>query len=248
MNRYLVSVITPNYNGEKFIIDTIKSVKSQTYTNWEMIIVDDNSKDNSISLIENFIKDDLRIKLIKNTSNLGAAVSRNIAIEKAKGRFIAFLDGDDIWKSIKLEEQLKFMMENKYPFTYSYYDQITEDGDFIRNVTDIALKINYNKLLSKNIIGCLTAIYDTTYFGKVYMPLIRKRQDFGLWLELLKKTTYAYCCNLNLADYRIRQNSVSSNKMALIKYHWNLYYKIEDLGFFYSIYLVFLYIVNAIRK
>lgn len=187
MNRYLVSVITPNYNGEKFIIDTIKSVKSQTYTNWEMIIVDDNSKDNSISLIENFIKDDLRIKLIKNTSNLGAAVSRNIAIEKAKGRFIAFLDGDDIWKSIKLEEQLKFMMENKYPFTYSYYDQITEDGDFIRNVTDIALKINYNKLLSKNIIGCLTAIYDTTYFGKVYMPLIRKRQDFGLWLELLKK-------------------------------------------------------------
>lgn len=245
----LVSIITPNFNGVNFIIDTIKSVQAQTYTNWEMLIVDDNSSDNSVKVIEDYIKTDKRIKLFKNTTNLGAAVSRNIAIENAQGRFIAFLDGDDLWKINKLERQINFMLTHKYPFSYSWYDQITESSTFIKKVENLPVKISYDQLLSKNVVGCLTAIYDTHTFGKVYMPLIIKRQDFGLWLKLLKQEKFGYCFNENLAKYRIRENSVSSNKIDLIKYHWYLYHDIEKFNTFKSIYMIIKYVyINLLTK
>lgn len=248
-NDYLVSIITPNYNGEQFIIETIKSVQNQSYPYWEMIIVDDNSSDHSVKVIEDYISSDSRIKFIKNLTNEGAAVSRNKAIEHAKGRFIAFLDGDDLWKPHKLEVQINFMLQNHIPFSYSHYDQITETSDFIKKVNNLPAKISYNQLLTKNIVGCLTAIYDTAYFGKVYMPLIRKRQDFGLWLKLLKKVEYGYCLQQNLAQYRIRENSVSSNKVDLVKYHWYLYHDIEQFGYVRSINLLFQYIyINIFKK
>lgn len=248
MNNCLVSVITPNYNGANFIIDTIKSVQAQTYSNWEMLIVDDNSSDDSISIIEEYIKTDQRIKLFKNTENLGAAVSRNIAIENAKGRFIAFLDGDDLWKVNKLERQIEFMLTNKYSFTYTWYDQITESSTFIKKIENLPIKISYDELLSKNIVGCLTAIYDTKTFGKIYMPLIRKRQDFGLWLKLLKQENCGYCLNENLAEYRIRENSVSSNKFDLIRYHWYLYHEIEKFNKLKSFYLIYKYIIRNLSN
>lgn len=245
----LVSIITPNFNGEKFIIDTIKSVQAQTFSNWEMIIVDDNSVDNSVLLIEGYINSDSRIKLIKNKNNQGAAVSRNTAIECSNGRFIAFLDGDDLWKPNKLSVQIKYMIENDLPFSYSFYDQISEETEFIKKIENLPKKIGYDQLLSKNIIGCLTAVYDTDYFGKIYMPLIRKRQDFGLWLKLLKRTEFGYCIQQNLAQYRIRENSVSSNKIDLVRYHWYLYYNIEKFGFFRSIFLILQYIyINIFKK
>lgn len=247
--KHLVSVITPLYNSGEFIEETIKSVLSQTYENWEMIIVNDNSTDNGVEIVKKYLSLDSRIILINNEGvNHGAAVSRNIAIKEAKGRFIAFLDSDDLWTNDKIEKQIGFMLQNKSPFTYANYDQISETGDFIQHINNLPKTINYSEILVKCKIGCLTAVYDVEYFGKVYMPLIRKRQDFGLWLKLLRKVDKADYVNLNLGKYRIRENSVSSNKVDLVKYHWYLYHKIERLGFFKSMYITFLYILNTVLK
>lgn len=249
-NQPKVSIIAPSYNSEQFISLTIDSVLSQSYKDWEMIIVDDCSTDNTTIIVENYIKKypEFSIELIKNNSNLGPALTRNRAIEKAKGRFIAFLDTDDLWKPNKLEVQLRFMKENNYKFTCSYFSQIDENNSFIKNVTDIPSKISYNNLLTANRVGCLTAIYDTEYFGKVLMDNIKKRQDFALWLKLLKKIDYVYCTSEILAEYRVRNNSVSSNKFKLVKYHWFIYKDIEKLGVLKSFVLTIVYIYKTLNS
>ena len=209
----LVSIITPSYNSALLIVPTIKSVISQSVGNWEMIIVDDCSSDNSVEVIQSFVERDPRIKLIQLSENSGAAVARNTAIEAAQGRYIAFLDSDDAWLPNKLEKQIAFMQENNYPFTYAAYDKVNESDEVFGHV-GVPSKVAYSDLLKSCSIGCLTAIYDTEYFGKVYMPLIRKRQDLGLWLKLLKKTKYAYGLNETLGLYKVRSDSISANKLA----------------------------------
>ncbi len=185
-----VSIITPSFMSEKFIAQTIKSVLSQSYKYWEMIIVDDISPDNSNKIIESYCNRDNRIKLIKLDKNSGPAIARNTAIKNANGRYIAFLDADDLWEANKLEKQIKFMKEKDCALSYSYYKTMSENGDLLEKVLAPPLKLSYDDLLKTNYIGCLTAIYDTKKVGKVYMPLIKKRQDYGLWLKILKNTDF----------------------------------------------------------
>ena len=232
----LVSIITPSYNSEKFISQTIESVINQTYKNWEMIIVDDVSPDDSNDIIEEYEKKDSRIKLIKLEKNSGPAVARNRAIEEAKGRYIAFLDADDLWMSEKLEKQIAFMDEKKCTLSYTSYGTMDEDGNDLDRIVSAKDSLNYIELLKSNRIGCLTAIYDTQMIGKVYMPLIKKRQDYGLWLKILKKTDVAYGMDEVLGKYRILKNSVSSNKIDLLKYNYALFREHEGFSVLKSLY------------
>ena len=243
----LVSIITPSYRSEKFISQTIESVLSQTYQNWEMIIVDDVSPDNSNKIIGEYCKKDSRIKLIKLEKNSGPAIARNRAIAEANGRYIAFLDADDLWKPEKLEKQLLFMEKNNLAFTYSSYDLIDEHGNYLG--TFITKKnISYSSMLKTSSVGCLTAIYDTKKLGKVYMPEILKQEDYGLWLRILKKIDSTKGILEPLAIYRIRKNSVSSNKIKTAQYQWKIYREIEKLSFFKSVYYFIHYAYNGVIK
>jgi glycosyltransferase involved in cell wall biosynthesis len=243
----LVSIITPSYNTFQFIGETIESVLAQDYQAWEMIIVDDNSTDKSNELIRGYVKKDDRIKFIQNKENLGAAVSRNLGIEKAAGRFIAFLDSDDLWLPKKLTQQLDFMLRHNYSFTYTAYGKINEAGKDIGHI-DIPTKSSYHSLLKTCPIGCLTAIYDTQVIGKVYLPLIEKRQDYGLWLRILKKIDFAYGVETTLAKYRVRSNSISSNKFLAAKYQWRIYRDLEKLSLLDSIFYMTTYTFNGVLK
>lgn len=246
-NQPLVSIIMPCFNSEHFIIESINSVINQSYKNWELIIIDDNSKDRSIEIIQEFLQKENRISLIINEENSGAAISRNKGIEASNGDFIAFLDSDDIWKEEKLEKHIDFMMKNDLLLSYTYYSQISEDGSFIKKVTP-PHSLNYQQLLKTCHIGCLTAIYNKKKLGKVYMPNIRKRQDYALWLKILKQNNTAICLPEYLAFYRIRSDSISSNKIKAAKYNWHLYRKIENLNFFKSSYYFVHYAINGIYQ
>jgi glycosyltransferase involved in cell wall biosynthesis len=244
----LVSIIMPNYNSVAFIEGSIASVISQTYQNWEMIIVDDVSTDNSNIIIEDYIKKDSRIKLIKLEKNSGPAISRNYAIKEAKVRYIAFLDSDDLWHPEKLSKQISFMKEYDIALSYIGYYRIEEESGEIINQIHVPQKVDYSELLKQNIIGCLTAMYDTQKLGKVYMPDILKRQDFALWLSILKKIPYAYGLDEPLAYYRVRAASVSSNKILASKYNWKLYREVEKLPLHKAIYCFGWYTYRSILK
>lgn len=242
-----VSIITPLYNCSDFLEQTIKSVLAQTYENWEMIMVDDCSTDNSLEIAKEYASKDRRIKIIELTENSGAAVARNTAIEAATGRFIAFLDSDDIWLPEKLEKQVMFMQNNNIAFSYTAYEKMTEDG-IVFGKNYIPKKVNYKTLLKTNIIGCLTAMYDTHKLGKVYMPLIRKRQDFGLWLRILKKEPYAFGIQEILGQYRLRSGSISSNKRSAAKFTWRLYRVVEKLNLLQASYYFVHYAINGVLR
>jgi teichuronic acid biosynthesis glycosyltransferase TuaG len=247
MTDKLVSIITPMYNSEKFIRDTIKSVLNQTYPYWEMLIVDDCSKDKSVEIVEEFLKKDKRIKLIKLSKRSGPAIARNVAIREAKGRFIAFLDSDDLWKPQKLEKQVEFMLTYSISFSFTSYDIIDEYGNFISTVS-VPNKIDYKTLLKGNVIGCLTAMYDTKKLGKLFFPNIKKSEDYGLWLKILKKTKNAYGLNETLAIYRLRSNSTSRKKLEILKQHYNLLKNIEGLPLHTVLYYLFFQILKKLRK
>lgn len=229
-NYGLVSIITPSYNSANYIIDTIESIINQTYPYWELLITDDCSTDNSVEIIANYTVKDSRIKLLKTEKNSGAGVCRNKSIENAQGRFIAFCDSDDCWFSQKLEKQLKFMILKDCALSYSSY-MIMNEVKTIMGISVCMSNIDYKSMKREDGIGCLTAIYDTEKVGKMYFPSIRKRQDWGLWLEILSKCKVAYGIKEPLAYYRVRRDSISSNKLALIKYNINIYRTV--LGYSY---------------
>lgn len=244
----LVSIITPSYNCIATIEKTINSVISQTMTDWEMLIVDDCSTDHSRELIKNIVAVDSRVKLIERTWNAGPAIARNIAIEYAQGRYIAFLDADDQWHPTKLEKQLNFMSEKDIALSYTAYNCFDSDGNHLRVYKPI-LKVTYTDMLKSNRIGCLTAIYDTDKIGKVYMPNISKRQDLGLWLRILKQVDYALGMDEVLADYlAVQTNSVSSNKTDAAKYQWRLYREIEKLNLKQSTFYFLNYAYLGLKK
>lgn len=220
----LVSVIMPCYNSGAYIKESIESVINQTYQNFELIIIDDVSSDDSISIIKSF--DDPRIKLIQSTHNGGAGVSRNKGIDVAKGRFIAFLDSDDLWRPKKLETQIKFMLDKNCALSYSQYQKFSSLGK--GKIMIPPDTVTYKELLYCNVIGCLTAIYDTQTLGKQYMPLIRKRQDMALWLKILSQYDKAQCCQEVLADYRT-DSGMTQNKLNAAKHQWFFYR--NELGF-----------------
>lgn len=240
MNRK-VTIVTPVHNAGEFLGDCLDSVSAQTYAHWEHILVDDCSTDNSRAIIEAYAKKDHRIVLISLEKNSGAGVARNKAIEKATGDYIAFLDSDDQWLGSKLERQLDFMQKHNYAFTFTSYTKINEQGESLDKEVRAKELVTYKKALFKNPIGCLTVIYDLTFFGKQYMPIIRKRQDYALWLRLLKKTD-AYGLDEVLATYRVRNDSISSNKYSLLTYEWKIYREVEGLSFFKSLF----YVVSAV--
>ena len=228
----IVSIIMPAHNAANFICESIHSVINQGTLNWELIIVDDYSTDNTLTVIRHLLNDE-RIKLIKNRSNLGGAVSRNVAIAAAKGRYIAFLDSDDLWHESKLDSHIKFMEVHNIGFTYSNYKQFYNDKN---NTLIIApTRVNYEQMLKSNFIGCLTVVYDTSYFGKFYFPDTKKRHDFGLWLNMLKKFDYAHNIGEVLANYRVHNASLSSNKKDAFQSYFHILYNLQNLGYFRSV-------------
>ena len=228
MENELVSIIMPTYNCAKFIKETIESVLNQTYENWELVIVDDCSNDNTEEVVERF--NDKRIKYHKLEKNSGAAVARTTAMKMATGNYMAFLDSDDLWKKDKLEKQLDFMKKNNYNFTCTAYEQIDEEGNKLNKVIKTKKKANYNRILLDCPVGNSTVVYNVDNLGKFEVPNIRKRNDDALWLQILKKEKFIYGMPDVLMEYRIRNNSISSNKLSLIKYHWQLYREIEHLS------------------
>ncbi|PHD75781.1 glycosyl transferase [Bacillus sp. AFS043905] len=247
MERDMVSIITPSYNSKEFIGNAIQSVKDQTYGNFEMIIIDDGSKDNSVLAIKSLINNDKRIKLISLSENVGAAEARNIGIVKARGRFIAFLDSDDIWYPGKLKKQVDFMKKNNIAFSFTSYEMITEVGEKTHNIVRAPKKVDYHGLLKNTIIGCLTVMLDTNKIGKIKMPNC-KPEDTALWLKLLKEDLIAYGMPQVLAQYRLVDGSVSSNKIKAAQHLWNLYRKQENLPFPKSLWYFSHYALNAIKK
>ena len=246
MQKPLVSIITPLYNSEKFIAETIVSVLAQTYTNWEMLIVNDCSKDNGASIVEKYSKKDKRIKLFNNKKNMGVSFTRNKAINLSQGKYIAFLDSDDLWHKEKLKKQIKMMEEKNISLSYTAYTKMNEDGS-LRGKIEVPEKINYKKLLKGNIMGCLTVIARKDILKDSYFRQT-KQEDYILWLELLKKVEFSYGIQESLAFYRVLENSRSSNKIDLVNFNWRIYREIEKLSFMESVCYFVIYLVRGIRR
>ena len=225
MKNELVSIITPSYNSAQFIGQMIESILAQTYTEWELLITDDYSTDNSCAIIQKYTQQDGRIKLFKLTKNSGAGVARNESIKHATGRYIAFCDSDDMWYPDKLEKQVAFMQRMGCGLSYTSYMTCDEMGT-LDGIVLCRRQETFATIKRDDKIGCLTAMYDRAIVGKVYMPLIRKRQDWGLMLNVLCKCKVAYGIKEPLAIYRLRANSISSNKLSLIKYNIVLYQEV----------------------
>ncbi|EGR0761886.1 glycosyltransferase family 2 protein [Vibrio parahaemolyticus] len=244
-NEDVVSIIMPTYNSEQTVVESIQSVLSQTYKNWELIIVDDRSTDNTWQVIQTYADKYDNIRVYQNKENLGAGASRNFAIKKARGRFIAFLDSDDLWTEDKLAEQIPFMLENNYPLTYTHYSRFNSEEEL--SVVTAPEYTTYKKLMYSNVIGCLTAVYDTQALGKRYMPLIRKRQDMGLWLDILKDTPKAYCLPKPLAKYRM-DSGMTANKFSVLSYQWKFYRDVVGLSLPRSLFTFSVYAVKGTMK
>lgn len=234
----LVSIITPTFNAEKFIRATIESVLNQSYQNWEMILIDDASTDGTVSIIKEFTQKDNRLKLTELSKNSGNGFARNVALEKATGKYIAYLDADDLWFPIKLENQIKFLKNNNLPFTFSFYDCIDEEGNSLNRRVEAPLKLTYDQLFFCNYVGNLTAIYDADFFGKIVIEATQKRQDWRLWLTILKQIEVTKPVPEILALYRIRKDSISSSKFKLIKHNFGVYRDFHGFNFVFSVLLM----------
>ena len=242
----LVSIITPSYNSSRFIEECVGSVLSQTYVNWEMLIVDDYSADNSLQILKKY--NDKRIQLIELDKNVGASESRNVAIRKAKGKYIAFLDSDDLWEPQKLEKQISFMEKEDVAFSFSTYQPISDDDSKLYSIIHAPKIVTYSSYLKKTIIGCLTVIIDREKTGGFEMPNIRSSHDMALWLLIMRRGFDAYGLDENLARYRIVSTSNTANKWRAAKDVWMVYRQFEKLSFFYSIWCFLNYAFNAIIK
>ncbi|WP_340201039.1 glycosyltransferase family 2 protein [Ascidiimonas sp. W6] len=232
----LVSIITPTYNSVEFIKETVHSIKQQTYTHWELILIDDGSTDATVTLIKKLAEEEPRISWEQLPQNSGPAIARNRGIKKANGDYLTFIDADDIWFPEFLKTSIHTIESTGCPFVFASYQRLDEKlqplyPDFI-----VPEKVTYTDILKSNSISCLTAFVHIEKLGKKFMPEIRKRQDMGLWLQYLKEIEYALGIKQPLAIYRIRKNSLSRNKWALLKYQWDFYRKIEKLTFTQSVY------------
>jgi teichuronic acid biosynthesis glycosyltransferase TuaG len=241
------SIIIPVYNAEKYVRATLDSVLAQTYLDWEAILVDDASTDSSLRILHEYAARDSRFRLVERNESGGAARARNDAIRAAHGRFIAFLDSDDLWLREKLTVQIDFMKANTVQLSYASYYFMTEDGE-IGPIVNAPEAVDYATLLRGNVIACLTAVYDTSSLGKIYMPDILKRQDFGLWLAITRKGVVARGIAAPLAKYRDRSGSISSARLNTLTYTWKLYRDIEELGIFRSAYYLGSHLLFASLK
>ena len=249
-NSSLVSIIVPVYNAEKFIKDTIKTVIDQTYENWELLLVNDCSTDKCVEIIKEYQQKDKRIKLFSNTKNSGAAISRNKGIEESRGRYIAFLDADDLWEPKKLEKQVAFMQEKDCAFSFTGYEFADSDGEPNGKRVSVPSTLNYRQALKNTTIWTTTVMLDISKLSKqeVCMPNVRRGQDTATWWKILKKIDHARGINEVLSYYRRTDESLSANKLTALKRTWNLYRNVESLGIYASSYNFCWYVFNAVRR
>ncbi len=242
-DKPLISIITPAYNCEKYVEETIKSVLSQGYANWEHIIVDDASTDATGELLDKYQNMEPRIRVIHLEQNGGVANARNVGIDAAKGEYIAFLDSDDLWKGNKLEQHMKFIRDNHLQFSYTAYDVIDEQGQYLKSITPSKLRVDYEQLLYTNVIPCCTVIMKAGLIKNEKMPQI-KHEDYAAWLNVLKNNGLeAVGLPETLSKYRIVKGSVSSNKWKTISWNWNIYRHNQQLSFIKSVKHLFCFIV-----
>ena len=234
----LVSIVIPVFNVEETLAETMATVFSQTYTNWEVIFVDDCSTDGSFELCQKFVNEDKRITLYQMKENAGPGAARKLGCSKAKGEFIAFLDADDLWVAEKLEKQIRFMMQNQVDFLCSDYEQIDGQGKPLNRKISCKEKASYRDVLLFNPVGCSTVVISTNLLRQVELTEIRKNNDFSLWLRLLKITKYIYGLQETLVFYRVWPKSISYNKVKKIKYHWWVFREYEHFSVLTSILLV----------
>ena len=239
----------PSYNTADYIGESIQSVLKQTYTCWELIIVDDCSTDKTDEVVASFINNDVRIKYIKNTKNSGAAVSRNRALKEAKGKWIAFLDSDDLWSPDKLKKQISFMKFNNYHFSYTNYVEIDEKSEFNGVLVTGPKKITKVSMYRYCWPGCLTVMYDADYVGPTQIVNIRKNNDYAMWLKVVRKSD-CFLLSESLGMYRRgRFNSISShNKISLLKWHYTLFRKADNKNVLFSIFLTIQNVIFGLYK
>ena len=245
-----VTVVTPSWNSEKYIRKTIESVQAQTYQNWEMIIVDDCSTDRTVEIVKSIAEVDPRIKLLQQNKNSGAGAARTRSMQNATGRYIAYLDADDIWKPKKLEKQVQFMKERGCGFSCTSYEVINDAGKPLNKYVHMLPKVDYVGFLTNNLLQTVGIMVDTDLVDKRYlvMPDIRRRQDAATWLQILKAGYDCYGLDVILAEYRRASGSLSSNKIKAIKGIWSLYRDIENLSLLFSCYCFIRYAVLAVWK
>lgn len=241
-----VSIIMPAYNCERFIRRAIASIQSQTYKDWELLITNDCSSDSTVDIITSIMAEDDRIKLFHNPKQSGAAASRNRSVKNASGKYIAFLDSDDVWVSEKLKKQIAFMEKNNYYFTCTSYDKIDENDNKL-GITIPSISVDYEGLL-RRCPGNSTVIYNSKKLGKFLVPLIKKRNDYLMWMQVIKKAKRITGLDEVLSSHRIVSNSISSKKITLVKYHWIVYRKYEKLSVVKSAYLCLFWIAKTVFK
>ncbi|MGI2148264.1 glycosyltransferase family 2 protein [Shewanella baltica] len=241
----IVSIIMPSYNSEKTIINSIKSVQQQDYTHWELLITDDRSTDKTLEFARQFAFLDPRISIVVNSVNSGAGFSRNQSINRSIGKYIAFLDSDDLWLPNKLSTQVSYMEQTGVVFSYTAYQKFTDAG--LGGVITPPTRVTHNQLLYGCVIGCLTVMFNAEILGRQTMPLIRKRQDMGLWLNLLKICGEAHGIPIVLAHYRT-DSGMSQNKINAARYQWRLYRDVVGLNLFQSAWYFSWYAVNGFIK
>ena len=244
----LVSIIMPIYNSDRFLDLSIASVINQTYKNWELILIDDCSIDQSVVKAKLYCKNDSRIKLVRLDKNSGAAIARNKGIRLAKGKYIAFLDSDDIWFPNKLEKQIAYMQNSNILFCYTAYKKIDEHCNDIITF-GVPLAINYYDLLKTCSIGCLTVIYNAEKLGKIYMPLGTRREDYALWLKIMRENNIsAFGLNIVLACYRVYSGQSSTKKLEMAKENWILLRKQEKLTPYSALYYFLHYSIRGLLR
>lgn len=231
-----VSIIMPMFNSGQFIKDAIQSITKQTYSDWELLVVDDCSKDDSANIVKELISDEPRVRLISLNSNGGAAVARNAGIRASTGRYIAFLDSDDRWDQNKLEKQVKFMEERKVAFSHTGFRRVDSQTGLVLSEYLPAEELTYKDMLYANQVGCLAAMFDTKYTGRIEMPNIRKRQDYAMWLKIIREVGSVHGVQEILASYTVRNDSISSNKFSLLKYNYSVFRDCEGFSLPMSLY------------
>ena len=250
MNSMLVSVIMPCYNSQQYIADSINSVLEQTYKNFELLVVDNMSTDDSTSVVDNFVKTDSRVKLLR-CDRKGAAEARNYGIKQANGRFIAFLDSDDLWEENKLEVHIHYMIENGVKLTCSAYRIISENGYHLTTFNIQETKLSKESLLRTCSVGCLTVVFDLDGINSTSRPLMPNiaKEDYAYWFVLLNyfKEPFRVIPRV-LASYRVHKNGISSKKYLEIMRQWNVYRNFLGLSFMQSLKYIFCYALNGIKK
>lgn len=250
MENIQVSIVMPVFNSNKYLSEAIESVLQQTFTSWELIIVDDHSTDGSINIIKKYADEDSRIIPIFLPKNVGAAAARNTGIACRRGRYLAFLDSDDIWLKQKLEIQLGFMKTNNYSFSYTSYNLISQSGKKMNREVSVPPRISYKDALTKTAISTITVCLDMKQITSISMPLLKGAEDTGTWLSLLKHIDYAYGIDMILASYRQVPTSLSHNPYERIMRNWRLYRQIEGFSVIksFSLYIRYAFYVLSKRK